>query len=175
MKVPTTPDAPQQPTDPMENWLMKPSLEWLEQAEHGADQDRCKMIAAMLRDLWQKQCVPSETGTQPSFNVIMAERDAAMRENAELRRELEREGILRENVASDLVRVIQRAETAERQLAEARKDAERYRWLRDKSPGQNEQPIVVTQARSGYHMKYIGPLAYADLDAAIDAALKEKP
>ena len=61
------------------------------------------------------------------------------------------------------------------QRAEARKDAERYRWLRDKSPGQNEQPIVVTQARSGYHMKYIGPLAYADLDAAIDTALKEKP
>jgi hypothetical protein len=168
MKVPTTPDAPQQPTDPMENWLMKPSLEWLEQAEHGADQDRCKMIAAMLRDLWQKQCVPSETGTQPSFNVIMAERDAAMRENAELRTERDKyKGIA-------FVANMDKLE-AERQLAEARKDAERYRWLRDKSPGQNEQPIVVTQARSGYHMKYIGPLAYADLDAAIDTALKEKP
>ena len=39
--------------DPMNNWLMKPSIEWLENAEHGENQDRCKMIAAMLRDLWR--------------------------------------------------------------------------------------------------------------------------
>ena len=51
------------------------------------------------------------------------------------------------------------------------KDAARYRWLRDKSPGQFEHPIVVTQARAEYHMKYFGPLAYANLDKAIDAAI----
>lgn len=60
-------------------------------------------------------------------------------------------------------------------LSARSRDAERYRWLRDKSPGQYDQPIVVTQARSGDHMKYVGPLAYGDLDAAIDAALASKP
>lgn len=40
-------------TDPMENWLMKPALEWLEQAEHGGEQERCKRIAELLRDLWR--------------------------------------------------------------------------------------------------------------------------
>ncbi len=64
-----------------------------------------------------------------------------------------------------------RAEKSEAALAEAQRDAARYRWLRDKSPGQFEQPIVVTQARAADHMKYVGPLAYAALDAAIDAAL----
>lgn len=54
-------------------------------------------------------------------------------------------------------------------------DARRYRWLRDKSPGQYEQPIVVTQARAGDHMKYIGPLAYDNLDAAIDQAISAAP
>lgn len=44
--------APQR-GDPMENWLMKPALEWLEQAEHGENQQRCKMIADLLRDLWR--------------------------------------------------------------------------------------------------------------------------
>jgi len=53
---------------------------------------------------------------------------------------------------------------------DCKEDAERYLWLRDKSPGQFEQPIVVTQARSANTMKYVGPLAYKDLDAAIDAA-----
>jgi hypothetical protein len=61
----------------------------------------------------------------------------------------------------------------ERENAALKLDAERYRWLRDKSPGQYEQPIVVTQARAGDHMKYIGPLAYNDLDSAIDAAMGE--
>ena len=41
--------------DPMENWLMKPALEWLEQAEHGGEQQRCKVIAEILRDLWRRQ------------------------------------------------------------------------------------------------------------------------
>lgn len=41
-------------SDPMENWLMKPALEWLEQCEHGEDNERCNGIAAMLRDLWRE-------------------------------------------------------------------------------------------------------------------------
>lgn len=53
-------DAPAQgqamaQVDPMENWLMKPALEWLEQAEHGGEQQRCKVIAEILRDLWRRQ------------------------------------------------------------------------------------------------------------------------
>lgn len=48
-----SPDAPRErPTDPMENWLMKPALEWLEQAEHGENKERCKNIAVLLRTLW---------------------------------------------------------------------------------------------------------------------------
>lgn len=43
------------PVDPMENWLMKPCLEWLEQAEHGDENKRCQMIASILRDLWKRQ------------------------------------------------------------------------------------------------------------------------
>lgn len=46
--------------DPMENWLMKPALEWLEQAEHCDNNDRCKRIAALLRDLWRNQLPRSE-------------------------------------------------------------------------------------------------------------------
>jgi len=38
---------------PNVNWLMKPSLDWLENAEHGENQARCRMIAGMLRDLWR--------------------------------------------------------------------------------------------------------------------------
>ena len=63
---------------------------------------------------------------------------------------------------------------SEAECAALRKDAERYRWLRDKSPGQYKHPIVVTQAQAGDHMKYIGPLAYRNLDAAIDAAIAGK-
>jgi hypothetical protein len=39
----------------MGNWLMKPCLEWLEQAEHGENKQRCQMIADILRDLWSRQ------------------------------------------------------------------------------------------------------------------------
>lgn len=39
--------------DPNNNWLMKPSLDWLENAYHGENQARCRMIAGMLRDLWR--------------------------------------------------------------------------------------------------------------------------
>ena len=36
--------VPRDRGDPMENWLMKPALEWLEEAEHGAEQGRCRLI-----------------------------------------------------------------------------------------------------------------------------------
>lgn len=49
------------PIDPMENWLMQPALEWLEQAEHLHDNERCKTIAALLRDLWRQ--LPREGNT----------------------------------------------------------------------------------------------------------------
>jgi hypothetical protein len=48
------------PSQPEENWLMKPALEWLEQAEHGGEKERCQMIADLLRDLWRRQAPPSE-------------------------------------------------------------------------------------------------------------------
>jgi len=60
---------------------------------------------------------------------------------------------------------------AARAEAEAlRKDAERYRWLRNDSLGQWEHPIVVSQARTPHKVLYVGPLCRAELDAAVDAA-----
>lgn len=53
-------------------------------------------------------------------------------------------------------------------------DAARYRWLRDKSPGQYEHPIAVTQRRSDYGMQYVGPLCGKELDKHIDAARSQE-
>ncbi len=50
-----------------------------------------------------------------------------------------------------------------------RKDAERYRWLRNHSANQWEHPVVVSQRRAAFDtMQYIGPLIGESLDAAID-------
>ena len=50
-------------------------------------------------------------------------------------------------------------------------DAARYRWLRNKSAGQFDKPIVVEQRHLELGMKYIGPLWDKALDTAIDDAL----
>lgn len=55
------------------------------------------------------------------------------------------------------------------------KDAERYRWIRDKSLGQFEHPICVTQKRVERGMQYVGPLVGKPLDEAIDAAITPPP
>jgi hypothetical protein len=52
-------------------------------------------------------------------------------------------------------------------------DAARYRWLRDGSLGQWEHPIAVSQERTEFGMRYVGPLIGEELDAAIDAASKK--
>lgn len=49
-------------------------------------------------------------------------------------------------------------------------DAERYRWLRDRSANQYEHPLVVSQTRMERGMQYVGPLTGRSLDAAIDKA-----
>jgi len=54
-----------------------------------------------------------------------------------------------------------------------RKDAERYRWLRDSSLGQWQHPIVVGQREMWGKVNYIGPLVDETLDKAIDAATRE--
>ena len=54
-----------------------------------------------------------------------------------------------------------------------RKDAERYRWLRNESFGQFVRPIVVSQVRNGGNLRYIGPLISRELDESIDAAIQE--
>jgi pheromone shutdown protein TraB len=59
--------------------------------------------------------------------------------------------------------------------AQLQADAARYRWLRDSSLGQWEHPIVVSQSRTPYGMRYVGPLMGAELDAAIDLARKTEP
>lgn len=62
-----------------------------------------------------------------------------------------------------------------RESEEWRRDAERFAWLRDRSFGQWDNPIVVSQQRKldGSGMLYVGPLIGKELDAAIDAARKE--
>jgi hypothetical protein len=58
------------------------------------------------------------------------------------------------------------------EIAEALKDARRYRWLRDHSVGQWQYPICVSQERTFRDdMRYVGPLIGAGLDQAIDAAM----
>lgn len=68
-------DAPRErPTDPMENWIMKPALEWLEQAEHGENKERCRGIAALLRDpnAWLHQdCKPLDTVEFDERNEVL--------------------------------------------------------------------------------------------------------
>ena len=51
----------------------------------------------------------------------------------------------------------------------------RYWWLRDKSLGQYEYPIAVSQKRVERGMQYIGPLCLEDLDKEIDAAMRSTP
>lgn len=55
-------------------------------------------------------------------------------------------------------------------IRDLEKDADRYRWLRDSSANQYEHPLVVSQARTEYGMRYVGPLTGKSLDAAVDAA-----
>lgn len=55
---------------------------------------------------------------------------------------------------------------------ELRVDAERYRWLRDDSPGQD---IHVKKWDAAWQMWSLGCLAGADLDAAIDTARLRHP
>lgn len=71
--------------------------------------------------------------------------------------------------------LLEAATTIERlqaRVAELEKDAARYNWLRDKSVGQWEHPIVVTQERYQDGMRYLGPVTDRNLDKAIDAAIK---
>lgn len=65
----------------------------------------------------------------------------------------------------------QTIERLTRELDAARKDAERYRWLRDASMCQWEFPFVTEQHRMPEKMVYIGPLTGHALDTAIDAAI----
>jgi hypothetical protein len=39
--------------EPDDVWLIGSSLDWLENAEHGQNKDRCRIIADILRDLWR--------------------------------------------------------------------------------------------------------------------------
>jgi len=58
------------------------------------------------------------------------------------------------------------------ELAEAKKDATRYRWLRNNSANQYDHPLVVSQSRTPEGMHYIGPVFGRTLDTAIDAAMR---
>lgn len=59
-------------------------------------------------------------------------------------------------------------------ISNAVKDANRYRWLRDKSLGQYQHPIAIQQRRVERGMQYIGPLCGEELDKNIDAAIGTK-
>ena len=63
-------------------------------------------------------------------------------------------------------------------LQRGNEDAERYRWLRNShNQGANTpdgEGLVVVTDRPAKEPRYIGPLAWQLLDAAIDAARKAK-
>lgn len=63
--------------------------------------------------------------------------------------------------------------TPERVELPAITDAERYQWLRDKSMCQYEHPIVVSQKKNEYGIRYIGPLTGKALDTEVDAAIAQ--
>ena len=75
---------------------------------------------------------------------------------------------LREGAMTDLMRkkAVQLIERQAEENAALRKDAERYRWLRNPPPGAHEHLAVCTQDEA---------LFEESLDTAIDAAMKEKP
>ena len=62
-------------------------------------------------------------------------------------------------------------EDLERELAEARRDAERYRWLRSDHPVQEGAPFIARLNLVGAFSRWTDEHA----DAAIDAARKDKP
>lgn len=70
-----------------------------------------------------------------------------------------------------------RADCAEAERDALKEDAERYRWLRNShNQGANSpigEGIVVVAERPNKEPRYIGPLAWQLLDAAIDAARKK--
>jgi hypothetical protein len=66
-------------------------------------------------------------------------------------------------------------ESIKRMAQEDAQDAARYRWLRDNSACQWDHPIVVSQSKGDWGMRYVGPLTSSSLDAAIDAAMQAKP
>lgn len=78
-------------------------------------------------------------------------------------------------LARQLAEAIAAKEAAERRAAEVEQKAKRYDWLRDKSYGQRQHPIVVSQHRMSYASidttHYVGPLFGDALDQAIDAAI----
>ena len=84
------------------------------------------------------------------------------------------EGI--EMVDADFARQLERElQKAEAENAALRKDAERYRWLRDTHKQGAKNPhgegIVVVTDRPSKEPRYIGPLGWELLDTAIDAAM----
>jgi len=84
---------------------------------------------------------------------------------------------LSENVVcvDDAKRLEHELEKAEAENAALRKDAERYRWLRDTHKQGAKNPhgegIVVVTDRPSKEPRYIGPLGWELLDTAIDAAM----
>jgi hypothetical protein len=91
----------------------------------------------------------------------------ACEEIAELRAEVERLRAAQTNSSSNFS-----STCAAPAAVTVEKDAERYRWLREKSVGQWEHPIVVEQMRAMDRMQYIGPLSFDALDKRIDAAIE---
>lgn len=62
---------------PDDVFLIGSALDWLENAEHLQDNERCKMIAAILRDLWRRASrVPDCVDTAPTPDSAMGGRDA---------------------------------------------------------------------------------------------------
>ena len=73
-----------------------------------------------------------------------------------------------------LVDCVKRIEQLERENAELRKDAERYRWLKEHNKSWSWQPSRynhrITSGFAAYSTGYLG----FDFEPALDAAMKER-
>jgi hypothetical protein len=93
---------------------------------------------------------------ETAIREVLAERDVAVGQ---------RDWLLKQNAAN-----FNRAEKAEAECGRLRKDAERYRWLRDAHPADGGLWVAMGVPHFGLSAWRIEPL-----DAAIDAAMKDQP
>ena len=126
----------------------------------------------------EREEIGREMDALRSENATLREQVAACTQGSDLGyTRLENVGLRKDSVVQlNLIKgLTTRAEKAEADNVALRKDAERYRWLRDTHKQGAKNPhgegIVVVTDRPSKEPRYIGPLGWELLDTAIDAAM----